>query len=83
VWANKLDYHAQNVDDALQLFRWLRWLSYQLILTLPEETWANTIEHSENGTMTLDDWLVVYDNHTPEHIVQMQGCCRAWQAQSR
>jgi hypothetical protein len=83
IWAIKMDYHAQNYDDALQLFRWLRQLSYSLIRSLPEETWSHTIEHSENGTMTLDDWLVVYDDHTPGHIKQMQACCQAWQAQQK
>lgn len=83
VWAIKLDYHAQSCDNALQLFRWLRQTSYDLILTLPDDVWSHTIEHPENGTVTLDDWLIVYSDHVPSHITQMQGCCRVWQAQQK
>src|SRR5262245_50432832 len=34
-WAQRLDYHAQSPDDALQLFRWLRNNSYLLVKSLP------------------------------------------------
>jgi hypothetical protein len=71
-WARALRYHDQSTDDALQLFRWLRQMSYQLIKTLPDSTWANTIEHPENGTMTLDDWLGVYEAHVRDHVEQMR-----------
>jgi hypothetical protein len=70
-WAQALDYHNQSVADALELFKWLRHKSYTLIKALPEATWANTIHHSENGWMTFDDWLDVYERHIPEHIEQM------------
>ncbi len=80
-WASALRYHDQDCDEALQLFRLLRQSSYKLIKSLPEAAWANTIEHPDNGTMTLDDWLAYYSGHTPDHIRQMQECHRAWQAQ--
>jgi hypothetical protein len=28
---------------------------------------------TENGIMTLDDWLDVYERHIPAHIEQMQA----------
>ncbi len=75
-WAIKCDYHKQSTRDALELFRLLRKMSYDLIKDLPEETWNNTIEHPENGTMTFADWLRIYENHT--HINQMKRVFTAW-----
>ncbi len=77
-WAKVLDYHNQSTDDALALFKWLRGNTYNLIKSLPESTWANSVHHPENGTMTLDDWLDVYDRHVPEHIEQMRRVYQAW-----
>lgn len=79
-WGVALNYHGQSTDDALELFRWLRNNSYKLIKTLPESTWANTIYHPENGTMTMEEWLDMYARHVPDHLEQMQGVYKAWQA---
>ena len=35
-WASALDYHTQDTDDALEMFKWLRRRSYTLITSLPE-----------------------------------------------
>ena len=78
-WATDLRYHDQSADEALELFKWLRLKSYHLIKTLPESTWSNTVYHPENGTMTLDDWLDVYERHVPDHIAQMREAYQAWQ----
>lgn len=82
-WAVALNYHGQSVEDALELFKWLRLTSYKLIKDLPDVAWSSTIEHSENGTMRMDDWLVTYERHIPEHIAQMDGNYAAWQASGR
>ncbi len=79
-WMLSLDYAHQSVEDALELFRWLRLTSYKLIKSLPDSTWANTIYHPENGVMTLDDWLDVYERHVPDHIEQMARIYEAWRA---
>lgn len=76
IWTKTLDYHQQDVDDALELFRLLRKKSYDLIKNLPDEIWQNTIEHSENGTMTFEDWLRSYENHT--HLGPMRRLYEAW-----
>jgi hypothetical protein len=81
-WARALDYHAQDVAEALQLFKWLRQRTYELIKTLPEDTWSNAADHPENGRMTLDDWLLVYARHIPDHIEQMQANYQAWLAEN-
>jgi uncharacterized damage-inducible protein DinB len=82
-WAKKLAYHAQSPEEALELFKWLRLKSYQLIQSLPEPVWLHTVYHPENGTMTLDDWLEVYERHIPEHMAQMQQIYQAWLAEKK
>jgi hypothetical protein len=82
-WATALDYHAQSTTEALELFKWLRHNSYQFIQTLPEAAWANTVQHTESGLMTMDDWLDIYTRHIPEHLAQMDTVFSAWQAQTK
>src|SRR5688500_7379650 len=77
-WMRALHYSEQSTDDALELFKWLRHSTYNLIKTLPESTWSNTIYHPENGTMSLDDWLDTYAHHIPEHVEQMERGYAAW-----
>ncbi len=79
-WAKALNYADQSAEDALELFKWLRLASYKLIKTLPESVWSNTVDHSENGAMTMDDWLDVYERHIPEHVSQMQRIYDDWVA---
>ena len=81
-WAGELHYHDQSIDDALELFKWLRRKSYTLIKDLAEPVWANTVYHTENGEMTLDEWLNTYERHIPEHIAQMQANYDDWLRQA-
>ena len=80
-WAESLRYDEQSPEEALELFRLLRQMSFRLIQNLPEPTWSSTIEHPEGGIMTLEDWLNIYANHIPEHIRQMQATYEAWKAE--
>lgn len=75
-WAENLNYHEQSTEDALELFRLLRTMTYHIIKNLPDEVWEHTIEHPENGTMSFKDWLRVYENHT--HIGSMRRVFEAW-----
>lgn len=77
-WALALGYSDRSVSDALELFRLLRHQTYELIKTLPPSVWANAGYHPENGEMTLDDWLLVYAAHIPEHLGFMQENYDAW-----
>jgi uncharacterized damage-inducible protein DinB len=77
-WAIALNYHQQSTAEALELFKWLRHNTYNLVHSLPEAIWTNTVYHPENGTMTLDDWLGIYERHIPDHLAQMQGVYEAW-----
>ena len=71
-WSRSPFYSDQGVDDALALFRLLRSQTYTLIRSLPDDAWSNTCHHPENGDMSLDDWLEVYESHIPEHLQFMQ-----------
>ncbi len=77
-WCIALHYKDQIADEALELFKWLRLASYKLIKKQPEPVWANTVNHTENGLMTLDDWLDVYEQHIPDHLAQMLGVFNEW-----
>jgi hypothetical protein len=77
-WAVELDYHQRDTEDAIQLFHCLRQQNYALIKSLPESVWSNTAYHPENGNMTLDDWLDVYERHITEHVGYMQENYAAW-----
>ena len=81
-WARDLHYHEQSTQDAIELFKWLRYKSYTLIKDLPESAWSNTVDHSESGVMTMDDWLDIYERHIPEHIGQMQANYDDWMRQA-
>ena len=80
-WADKLNYHAQSTEDALELFKWLRKTTYDLIKTVDDHTWQTaTVNHSENGVMNFEQWLTIYEEHVPVHIRQMQRNLAAWKA---
>ena len=82
-WADALLYHDQDIEDTMELFKWLRHKTFTLIRTLPDSAWSNTAYHPENGDMTLDDWLNVYERHVPEHVHSMQENYDAWVNSSR
>jgi len=83
LWARKLNYHAQSMDDALELFKWLRGNTHALIKDLTETAWANTVTHSESGVITMDDWLDTYERHIPDHINQMQANFEVWRERNK
>ena len=77
-WASALDYHSMDTDGALELFRALRRRTWELIRDLPESVWSNTCYHPENGDMTLEDWLEVYERHVAEHVEYMRQNYAEW-----
>lgn len=52
-WARDLDYHSQSIDNALELFKWLRYKSYTLIKDLPESVWSNQVTHTQGGLILM------------------------------
>lgn len=80
-WAKSLNYHNQSIEDSLELFKWLRKASYDLIKTVPDEVWETaTVQHSENGLVKFEEWLKTYEEHIPIHIRQMKRNFEAWKA---
>ena len=78
LWASRCDYHSQSTEDALELFRYLRRMSYDLIRRLPESAWKSTVIHPEVGTMPFEQWLIIYEEHTRKHVGQMHRNCDIW-----
>ncbi len=77
-WGAALGYPEQDPRQSMELFRLLRNQTHNLIETLPEEAWASVCYHPENGDMTMDDWLAVYEAHIPEHLSYMKDNYDAW-----
>jgi hypothetical protein len=82
-WARKLRYQEQSPEEAVELFKCLRQMTYKLIKPLPESVWANRVEHPEYGPMNFDRWLEIYAAHIPGHIKQMRGNLEEWKKQQR
>ena len=77
-WATRLGYEKRNPDDYLELFKWLRLTTHDLIRNLPEAAWENSFDHPEHGTQTLDDWLHTYAIHVSNHIKQISRAYEDW-----
>lgn len=77
-WASALDYHSIDTAGAVELFRILRRQTYELVRNLPDSVWSNSCYHPENGDMTLDDWLDLYERHVAEHLEYMQQNYEEW-----
>lgn len=77
-WARFMNYHDQDIDIALDLFRALRKSTYELIRRAPAAAWERSIVHPEVGVMTMDRWLDIYEHHIPGHIDQMRNNYEAW-----
>jgi len=71
-WAIKTKYYNQSTNDALELFKILRRMTYNIIKNLPESIWNNEFVHPERGKLTLDDWLNIYEGHVDVHVNQMK-----------
>lgn len=73
-WANRLDYHNQDVDDALEVLRLARKTTYQLLKQQPESVFDNFIRHPEyEAPYTFEQWLNIYAAHIPGHIEQIKN----------
>lgn len=82
-WTAGLNYEHQSADDSLELFRWMRITTTAVLRMQPDVAWERTVEHSEHGTMNLDDWLLTYADHIPGHIRQIEGNIAAWKSSTR
>lgn len=78
LWAQKLRYKDRDVDEAIRGLQWVIRMNYELLKSLPEGTFSNSIFHPERGVQTLDQALTYYFNHIPHHIEQMRKRHREW-----
>jgi nuclear transport factor 2 (NTF2) superfamily protein len=83
VWAERLDYHSQSWEAALELLKWVRKTTYDLIKNLPDDVWDNTAVHAEyEEPYTFEQWLRIYAEHPYVHIKQMQKNYELWKTQN-
>ena len=73
LWTDTLDFAGRSTDESVELFRLLRTSSYHLLTQLPETAWANFVQHSERGKLTLENLLSVAENHITDHLKQIEA----------
>ncbi|MCL4529701.1 MAG: DinB family protein [Chloroflexi bacterium] len=83
-WADALHYQKQSADDALQIVKYARQTTYNLLKTLPDEVFTHVVTHAEyKEPYTFEKWLTIYANHIPNHIEQLKKSYQAWKEQKK
>jgi hypothetical protein len=83
-WAAKLNYHNRDVNDALKMVKFARKTTHQLLKSLPDEIFENSIIHPEfDKPYTFSMWLTVYSEHIPGHIEQIKKNYELWMKQKK
>jgi hypothetical protein len=77
-WAGSLGYFHQSTREALEVIRRLRKMTYQLLVAIPEPVWSHTVEHPEDGSISLEGWVERQERHIPQHIDQMRENYESW-----
>ena len=78
-WADVLNYHDHNLEDALEVTRLARKTTYELLKRQPEEVFTHAIVHPEmSEPYTFDKWVDIYSRHIPGHIEQIQNNVKLW-----
>jgi len=81
-WALRLNYHDQDVEDALKLVKAARKMTYKWLKTLPDEVFENTVTHAEyDKPYSFEMWLSLYSEHIPGHIEQIKNNFELWKQQ--
>ena len=81
-WANELNYHDQNVDDALETVRLVRKTTYELLKKQPDEVFTHVAKHPEyKEPYTFEMWIDLYSGHIPAHIEQIGNNVKLWKQQ--
>lgn len=77
-WAQRLDYSRRKTTQALETFRHIRGVNYDLLHSLPEEAFQRQGTHSERGPVTLLEMLRIYARHAEKHAEQIQAVRQAY-----
>jgi len=81
-WADTLDYHDQDIEDALEVTRLARKTTYELLKKQPNEVFTHSVRHPEyEEPYTFDDWVNIYSAHIPGHIEQIMNNYKIWRDQ--
>lgn len=67
-FANRLGYHAIDVERACKVFELNRLLTADLLRSLPDSAFARRGQHSETGILTLEKLLETYTGHLEHHL---------------
>ncbi len=78
-WADTLDYHDQDIQDALDTLRLVRKTTHALLKKQPEAVFEHSVHHPEYAEpYSFDNWLEIYSAHIPGHIEQIRSNYRLW-----
>ena len=81
-WAVTLDYHHQDLEDALDVVRLARKTTYSLLKKQPDEVFEHIVIHPEyNEPYSFENWLNIYSAHIPRHIEQIMNNYKIWRDQ--
>ena len=78
-WAANMDYHSQETEQALHMFRITRQTTSDLLKSVTSETWENTVVYpGYDEPYSFDEWLSIYSGHVPDHIEQIKDNYEIW-----
>lgn len=79
-WADALEYNKQNVDAALEIIKYARQTTYELLKMQPDEVFTHSVIHPEfpDEPYTFEVWVNIYSRHIPDHIDQINKTYQAW-----
>jgi DinB family protein len=81
-WVVALNYHEQDLEEALDIVRLARKTTYQLLKKQPDEVFEHIVLHPEyNEPYTFENWLDIYSAHIPGHIEQIMNNYKIWRDQ--
>jgi DinB superfamily len=77
-WAGNLGYFHQSTKEALEIIRRLRKMTYCVLITIPDGVWHHTLQHPQEGEISLEKWIARQERHIPHHIDQIKQNYTAW-----
>jgi hypothetical protein len=79
-WARALDYHAQDLRDALATVFAVRRSTAGILRRMPESAWKCHGTHTEHGPYSVLDWMRIYAGHLDAHARQIARNVERWNA---
>lgn len=81
-WTDILNYHDQDLEDALDIVRLSRKTTYKLLKKQPDDVFDHIVIHPEyNEPYSFENWLNIYSAHIPGHIEQIMNNYKLWRDQ--